>query len=75
MQQTIAGDNQKVVVPGEDDIIGSEIQILTSLDLAEEAVTNIGASNILFRPWPLPTFSAARICCNVFQKPAFVSFG
>jgi uncharacterized protein involved in exopolysaccharide biosynthesis/Mrp family chromosome partitioning ATPase len=48
-QLTLAGDNQRVLVPDSsgNDIINSEIQILTSLDLAEEAVTNIGASNIL----------------------------
>lgn len=51
MQLALEGDNQKVVVPGSDggDVINSEIKILTSLDLAEEVVTNIGASNILFQ--------------------------
>jgi uncharacterized protein involved in exopolysaccharide biosynthesis/Mrp family chromosome partitioning ATPase len=46
---SVIGDDQKVIVPDArgDDIINSEIQILTSLDVAQEAVTNIGASNIL----------------------------
>jgi uncharacterized protein involved in exopolysaccharide biosynthesis/Mrp family chromosome partitioning ATPase len=44
---TLPGSDQKVIVPGGDDIINSEIRILTSLDLVEEAVTNIGAANIL----------------------------
>jgi uncharacterized protein involved in exopolysaccharide biosynthesis/Mrp family chromosome partitioning ATPase len=46
---SLVGSDQKVIVPDSrgDDIINSEIQILTSLDLAEEAVTNIGAANIL----------------------------
>ena len=41
--------NEKVIVPDTraDSIIDAEIQILTSLDLAEQAVTNIGAANIL----------------------------
>ena len=48
---SLVGSDQKVIVPDSrgDDIINSEIQILTSLDLAEEAVTNIGAANILAR--------------------------
>ncbi|MDE3067229.1 MAG: AAA family ATPase [Verrucomicrobiota bacterium] len=43
----LAGD--KVIIPDSQGnaIINSEIQILTSLDLAEEAATNIGPSNIL----------------------------
>ncbi|MGH7981243.1 MAG: Wzz/FepE/Etk N-terminal domain-containing protein, partial [Limisphaerales bacterium] len=47
-QLNLVGD-QKVILPDPegDDIINSEIQILTSMDLAEEAATNIGASNIL----------------------------
>src|SRR5208283_1665215 len=46
---SLAGSEQKVLVPDTrgNDIINSEIQILTSLDLAEQAVTNIGAANIL----------------------------
>jgi polysaccharide biosynthesis transport protein len=45
----LMGSDQKMIVPDArgDDIINSEIQILTSLDLAAEAVTNIGSSNIL----------------------------
>src|SRR6202142_947585 len=46
---SLVGSDQKVIVPDSrgSDIINAEIQILTSLDLAEEAVTNIGAANIL----------------------------
>lgn len=47
-QLELEGDN-KVIVPDSqgEGIINSEIQILTSLDVAEEAATNIGAANIL----------------------------
>ena len=45
------GNDQKVLVPDSrgEDIINSEIQILTSLDLAAQAVTNIGPAGILAR--------------------------
>jgi polysaccharide biosynthesis transport protein len=48
---SLAGSDQKVIVPDSQGsgIINSEIRILTSLDLAEEAVTNLGAANILAR--------------------------
>jgi uncharacterized protein involved in exopolysaccharide biosynthesis/Mrp family chromosome partitioning ATPase len=48
---SLVGSDQKVIVPDSrgDDIINSEIQILTSLDLAEEVVTNVGPANILAR--------------------------
>ncbi len=48
-QLTLPGENQKVTIPDPngDNIINSEIQILTSLDTVAQAVTNIGASNIL----------------------------
>jgi uncharacterized protein involved in exopolysaccharide biosynthesis/Mrp family chromosome partitioning ATPase len=48
-QTALGDDNQKVLVPDSqgEGIINSEIQILTSLDVAEEAATNIGAANIL----------------------------
>lgn len=42
----LPGVDQKVSVPG-DDIINSEIQILTSLDVANQAVANVGAAGIL----------------------------
>jgi succinoglycan biosynthesis transport protein ExoP len=47
----LIGDEQKVITPDSrgQDIINSEIQILTSLDLAEQAATNIGAGKILGR--------------------------
>ena len=46
---SLVGSEQKVILPDSrgDDIINSEIQILTSLDLATAAVANIGATNIL----------------------------
>ena len=46
---SMMGSDQKVIVPDArgDDIINSEIQIMTSLDLAQVAVNNFGASNIL----------------------------
>ena len=46
---SLVGSDQKVFMPDSrgDDIINSEIQILTSLDLATAAVGHIGASNIL----------------------------
>ena len=45
----LMGSDQKVIVPDSrgEDIINSEIQIMTSLDLAEQAVTNLGAATIL----------------------------
>ena len=48
---SLVGSDQKVFLPDSrgDDIINSEIQILTSLDLATTAVGHIGASNILAR--------------------------
>jgi len=46
--QTLPGSDQPVLVPDSGaGIINSEIQILTSLDLAEEAATNIGPASIL----------------------------
>ncbi len=45
----VLGSDQKVIVPDSRgiDIINSEIQIMTSLDLAQQAATNIGAASIL----------------------------
>jgi len=45
----VLGSDQKVVVPDSRgfDIINSEIQIMSSMDLAEQAATNIGAAAIL----------------------------
>jgi uncharacterized protein involved in exopolysaccharide biosynthesis/Mrp family chromosome partitioning ATPase len=47
----VMGSDQKVVVPDSRgaDIINSEIQIMTSLDLAEQAVSNLGPASILAR--------------------------
>jgi uncharacterized protein involved in exopolysaccharide biosynthesis/Mrp family chromosome partitioning ATPase len=44
---SLIGSDQRIIVPGGDDVINAEIQILTSLDLAEEAATNIGPATIL----------------------------
>lgn len=46
---SLVGSDQKVILPDArgDDVINTEIQILTSLDLAEQAVTNLGAAKIL----------------------------
>jgi len=46
---SLPGSDQKTLLPDSrgDDIINSEIQILTSLDSAVAAVTNIGAAKIL----------------------------
>jgi uncharacterized protein involved in exopolysaccharide biosynthesis/Mrp family chromosome partitioning ATPase len=46
---SLSGSDQSVIMPGSsgEDIINSEILILTSLDLAEQAVTNFGAAKIL----------------------------
>jgi uncharacterized protein involved in exopolysaccharide biosynthesis/Mrp family chromosome partitioning ATPase len=48
-QTGLAGDNQRVLVPDSDgdDIINSEIQILTSLDVAKDAASNFGPANVL----------------------------
>jgi polysaccharide biosynthesis transport protein len=47
----LMGSDQKVIVPDSrgDDIINSEIKIMTSLDLAAQAVANLGATSILAR--------------------------
>jgi uncharacterized protein involved in exopolysaccharide biosynthesis/Mrp family chromosome partitioning ATPase len=47
--QSLAGSDHRVIVPGSQGagIINTEIQILTSLDLAGQAVDNFGAANIL----------------------------
>ncbi|HEX3627777.1 MAG TPA: Wzz/FepE/Etk N-terminal domain-containing protein [Verrucomicrobiae bacterium] len=48
-QMPLAGDSQRMIVPDRDgeDVINSEIKILTSLDVAEEAASNIGPANVL----------------------------
>src|SRR5664279_217129 len=45
----LLGSDQRVIVPDSrgEDIINSEIQIMTSLDLAAQAVSNLGATGIL----------------------------
>jgi succinoglycan biosynthesis transport protein ExoP len=65
-QLTLLGDNEKMLMPDSrgDDIINSEINILTSLDIAEEAVTNIGVTNILGRVGAANPASAAIMVRN-----------
>ena len=48
-QVGLGGDNQRVIVPDSDggDVINSEIRILTSLDVAEGAASNVGPANVL----------------------------
>lgn len=48
-QLAFEGDNQRVIVPdrGGEDVINSEIQILTSMDVAEQAASNFGPASIL----------------------------
>jgi polysaccharide biosynthesis transport protein len=50
-EMPLLGSDQKVIMPDSrgDDIINSEIQIMTSLDLAAQAVSNLGATSILAR--------------------------
>jgi polysaccharide biosynthesis transport protein len=73
-QMALEGDNQKVLVPDSqgEDIINSEIQILTSLDVAEEAATNIGAANILAKAGGgNNVYQAARLIrANLDAEPA-----
>ena len=47
--ETLAGSDRRVIVPGSQGagIINSEIQILTSFDVAQQAVETIGAASIL----------------------------
>jgi uncharacterized protein involved in exopolysaccharide biosynthesis/Mrp family chromosome partitioning ATPase len=47
--QTLVGSDHQVIMPDSQgaSIINAEIQILTSLDLAEQAATNFGPANIL----------------------------
>lgn len=48
-QLGLQGDNQRVIVPDSagEDVINSEIRILTSLDVAKEAAGNFGAASVL----------------------------
>ena len=70
----VMGSDQKVIVPDArgDDVINSEIQIMTSLDLAEQAVTNIGAAGILakYGGGSDPGLAAAMVWRNLTAEPA-----
>jgi polysaccharide biosynthesis transport protein len=73
-QLTLPGEDQKVMMPDPrgDDIINSEIQILTSLDTVAQAVTNIGASNILVKAGAAanPIAAAVYVRNNLEAVPA-----
>jgi polysaccharide biosynthesis transport protein len=63
----------EMIVPGSEseDVIESEIQILTSLDLAEEVVTNLGAAAILAQAGggDNPLAAAALVRNNLHAEP------
>ena len=68
------GSDQKVIVPDSrgEDIINSEIQIMTSLDVALQAATNIGPANILAKAGGGNNLAAAAglIRGNLLAEPA-----
>jgi uncharacterized protein involved in exopolysaccharide biosynthesis/Mrp family chromosome partitioning ATPase len=70
--RTIMPGNE-MIIPGseEEDVINSEIQILTSLDLAEEVATNLGAANILSQAGggDNPLAAAALVRNNLHAEP------
>jgi succinoglycan biosynthesis transport protein ExoP len=72
-QLELGGDN-RVVVPDSqgDGIINSEIDILTSFDVAEEAATNFGAANILAKAGGGNNVNqaASLICANLQAEQA-----
>ena len=70
---SLVGNDKNVIQPDSrgEDIINSEIQILTSLDLAEEAATNIGPDKILARAGDSSAVrAAALIRNNLHAEPA-----
>ncbi|MGH8024455.1 MAG: Wzz/FepE/Etk N-terminal domain-containing protein, partial [Limisphaerales bacterium] len=73
-QMGLAGENEKVIVPDSDgqDVINSEIKILTSLDVAEEAASNFGPSTILAKlgGGNSATAAAGFIRANLQAEPA-----
>jgi uncharacterized protein involved in exopolysaccharide biosynthesis/Mrp family chromosome partitioning ATPase len=72
-QIALAVDNQKAIIPdsGGEDVINSEIRILTSLDVAEEAASNIGPANVLGKTGGTSADQAANfIRVNLDAEPA-----
>lgn len=73
-QLGLGGDNQRVIVPDSDgdDIINSEIRILLSLDVAEEAASNFGPANVLSKMGGGNNVdeAAGRIQSNLTAEPA-----
>jgi uncharacterized protein involved in exopolysaccharide biosynthesis/Mrp family chromosome partitioning ATPase len=70
----LMGSDQRVIVPDSrgEDIINSEIQIMTSLDLAAQAVSNLGATGILAKAGggSNAVVAAALIRNNLQAEPA-----
>jgi uncharacterized protein involved in exopolysaccharide biosynthesis/Mrp family chromosome partitioning ATPase len=73
-QGSVEDENQKVIVPDPygDDVINSEIRILTSLDVADEVASNFGPATILAKPGGGNSVSAAAgfIRNNLQAEPA-----
>jgi polysaccharide biosynthesis transport protein len=71
-QIALAVDNQKAIIPdsGGEDVINSEIRILTSLDVAEEAASNIGPANVLGKMGGTADQAAGFIRINLVAEPA-----
>lgn len=73
-QPAIGGEGQKVIVPdsGGGDVINSEIRILTSLDVAEDAASNIGPATVLAKLGGRGGVGRAAgfICANLQAEPA-----
>lgn len=72
--QVGVGDGQRVIVPDSDggEVINSELRILTSLDVAEDAASNMGPASILAKVGGKPTVTraAAFIRANLTAEPA-----
>ncbi|HTV40894.1 MAG TPA: Wzz/FepE/Etk N-terminal domain-containing protein [Candidatus Sulfotelmatobacter sp.] len=70
----LVGDDQHVIVPNSDggEVINSEIRILTSLDVAEDAASNIGPANVLPKLGAKATVAQAAgfIRGNLVAEPA-----
>ena len=73
-QLALEGDSQRMIVPDADgqDVINSEIRILTSLDVAEEAASNMGPAKVLAKMGGLSSAQRAAgfICANLDAVPA-----
>jgi polysaccharide biosynthesis transport protein len=73
-QLNLGGNDQKVMIPDSEGegIINAEIQILTSLDVAEEAASNIGPARILAKVGGgnNSSYAAHYIRANLEAEPA-----